>query len=222
MVATRSGGTSATVPSTREQPLVQRAINRALEKRSLAATEDVERIIEATYRVVAESGTVDPGMREILREAGLSTQAFYRHFASKDELLLAMVTPLINALRAVVDDVRVAGTVRAELVRELVDVLDANAPLVRSLTSDPAITRAKLEGRGAAAPFAELERSMSGSGGGDAFRGRCVLGLIVASVIGPPRREGHQDGCAGSRRLTESEKEFVTAAAMAVLAVPVS
>ena len=45
-----------------------------------------ERIIEATYRLIERTGDVDPTMRAILREAGLSTPAFYRHFRSKDEL----------------------------------------------------------------------------------------------------------------------------------------
>jgi AcrR family transcriptional regulator len=46
-----------------------------------------ERIVDATYRVIERTGEVDPTMRDILREAGLSTPAFYRHFRSKDELL---------------------------------------------------------------------------------------------------------------------------------------
>lgn len=75
----------------REQPLVKRAVDRALVKRTRAAAEDVERIIEATYRVLSRSGGMDPRMREILTEAGLSTQAFYRHFTSKDELLLVVL-----------------------------------------------------------------------------------------------------------------------------------
>ncbi len=74
-----------------EQPLVQRAVQRAVGKRTANAAEDVERIIEATYRVLAETGGMDPRMRSILAEAGLSTQAFYRHFASKDELLLVVL-----------------------------------------------------------------------------------------------------------------------------------
>lgn len=74
-----------------DQPLVQRAINRALEKRSAAAVEDVDRLIEATYRVLSRTGGMDPRVREILAEAGLSTQAFYRHFTSKDELLLVVL-----------------------------------------------------------------------------------------------------------------------------------
>lgn len=49
-----------------------------------------QQIVEATYRVIARTGDVDPTMRDILREAGLSTPAFYRHFRSKDELLAVL------------------------------------------------------------------------------------------------------------------------------------
>ena len=70
--------------------LVNRAITRAFSERYAAAAEDVERIIDATYRVIERTGTVDPKVRDILVEAGLSSPAFYRHFASKDELMLVI------------------------------------------------------------------------------------------------------------------------------------
>jgi AcrR family transcriptional regulator len=70
---------------------VQRAITRAVSDRYRAAAEDVDRIIEAAYRVVERMGKVDPRLRDILDEAGLSTEAFYRHFESKDELLLVLL-----------------------------------------------------------------------------------------------------------------------------------
>ena len=56
-----------------------------------AATQEVEQLVEATYRIVSRDGTVDPRVRDILLEAGLSTQAFYRHFQSKDDLLLVLL-----------------------------------------------------------------------------------------------------------------------------------
>jgi AcrR family transcriptional regulator len=56
-----------------------------------AATQEVEQLVEATYRIVSRDGTVDPRVRDILLEAGLSTQAFYRHFRSKDDLLLVLL-----------------------------------------------------------------------------------------------------------------------------------
>ena len=77
--------------SRQDQPLVQRAITRAVADRYRAAAEDVDRIIEAAYRVVERVGKVDPRLRDILDEAGLSTEAFYRHFESKDELLLVLL-----------------------------------------------------------------------------------------------------------------------------------
>jgi AcrR family transcriptional regulator len=74
-----------------DRPLVDRAINRTVADRYAAAAAEIERIIEATYRVIERTGSVDPSMREILREAGLSTQVFYRHFRSKDELMLVLL-----------------------------------------------------------------------------------------------------------------------------------
>lgn len=49
---------------------------------------EVELLISATLAVAARRGTIEPSVREILEQAGLSTKAFYRHFRSKDELLL--------------------------------------------------------------------------------------------------------------------------------------
>ncbi len=46
-------------------------------------------LVSATWAVTARHGTIEPSVREILAEAGLSTKAFYRHFRAKDELLLA-------------------------------------------------------------------------------------------------------------------------------------
>ena len=41
--------------------------------------------------MIERDGSVDPKVRDILAESGLATQAFYRHFASKDELLLVIL-----------------------------------------------------------------------------------------------------------------------------------
>src|SRR5690606_8779236 len=81
-----------------EQPLVRRAIDRSLSERYASAADEVSRLIDATYRVLQRSGSVDPRVREILGEAGLSTQAFYRHFASKDELLLVVLDDGLHQL----------------------------------------------------------------------------------------------------------------------------
>jgi AcrR family transcriptional regulator len=52
---------------------------------------EVDLLVDATVTVAARQGSFEPSVREILDEAGLSTKAFYRHFGSKDELLLMAV-----------------------------------------------------------------------------------------------------------------------------------
>jgi AcrR family transcriptional regulator len=73
------------------ESLTRRAVARAVAGRQASYTEELQRIVEAAYRVIERSGTVDPTLREILRECQLSTQAFYRYFTSKDELLLVLL-----------------------------------------------------------------------------------------------------------------------------------
>jgi AcrR family transcriptional regulator len=70
-------------------PTVSRAANgKPSESGQPDGTNEVELLISATLAVAARRGTIEPSVREILEQAGLSTKAFYRHFRSKDELLL--------------------------------------------------------------------------------------------------------------------------------------
>jgi AcrR family transcriptional regulator len=71
--------------------LARRAAERSLATREASYAAEMRRVIEATYRVIERTGSFDPTLREILRESGLSTQAFYRYFKSKDELLLVLL-----------------------------------------------------------------------------------------------------------------------------------
>jgi AcrR family transcriptional regulator len=80
--------TMAVVP---EDSLLERTIQRSVYQRNGAVAEEPEELVEATFRLIAETGNVDPNVRDILREAGISTQAFYRYFTSKDELMLVVL-----------------------------------------------------------------------------------------------------------------------------------
>jgi AcrR family transcriptional regulator len=73
------------------EPLISRTVSRSLAGRRASYADEVQRIVDATYQVIERTGSLDPTMRDILRQSGLSTQAFYRHFRSKDELLVALL-----------------------------------------------------------------------------------------------------------------------------------
>lgn len=71
--------------------LADRAVERTVAGRRAEYGAEMRRIVETTFSLIERTGSLDPSMREILAEAGLSTQAFYRYFSSKDELMLALL-----------------------------------------------------------------------------------------------------------------------------------
>jgi AcrR family transcriptional regulator len=65
---------------------------RSLDARRVAYADEVRRLIDAAYAVMRDTGDVEPRVGDVVKASGLSNQAFYRHFRSKDELLLAVLT----------------------------------------------------------------------------------------------------------------------------------
>jgi AcrR family transcriptional regulator len=70
---------------------VTAAVERALDDRQREATEEVERILAAAVRVIERVAPDPPRVSDIVAEAGSSNKAFYRYFAGKDELILAVM-----------------------------------------------------------------------------------------------------------------------------------
>src|SRR5215510_11889504 len=73
-----------------QTPLAARAVRRALSAREAVAAEEVERLIDAATKVMRDTAA-PPRVADIVAAAGLSNQAFYRHFAGRDELVAAVV-----------------------------------------------------------------------------------------------------------------------------------
>lgn len=71
--------------------LADRAVERRVAGRRAEYGAEMRRIVETTFSLIERTGSLDPSMREILAETGLSNQAFYRYFSSKDELMLALL-----------------------------------------------------------------------------------------------------------------------------------
>ena len=78
-------------PPSDESPVARRSAERALARRYSIYVAEAQRLIEAARTVMQRTECVEPRVSEIVREAGLSNQAFYRHFRSKHELLLAVL-----------------------------------------------------------------------------------------------------------------------------------
>jgi len=96
-----------------EQPVAERVASRTLAVRSEAYAEEVRRLVDAGYAVMRRTGSLEPRVNDIVREAGLSNQAFYRHFRSKDELLVAILDDGRRQLVTYLEH-RMAGATTAE------------------------------------------------------------------------------------------------------------
>lgn len=66
-------------------------MERALDSRQRGATEEVEKILAAAVRVIERTAPAPPRVSDIVAAAGTSNAAFYRFFAGKDELILAVM-----------------------------------------------------------------------------------------------------------------------------------
>ena len=76
---------------TQPSPGAVRSAERALEARYEVYLEEAQRLIRAGSEEIREQGNVAPRVADVVRRAQLSNKAFYRHFKSKEELLLAVL-----------------------------------------------------------------------------------------------------------------------------------
>jgi len=138
------GNSRSEIPSgiSREGSAVERAVDRSLEAKRAAIAAEVRRLVEATLVLIQRTGEVEPRVSEIVREAGLSNQAFYKHFRSKHELLVAVLDEGVRILAGYLMHRMSAAESPREAVREwirgmLAQALDADAaeatrPFVRA------------------------------------------------------------------------------------------
>jgi len=70
---------------------VKAAVDRGLRRAQRDALDEVEQILDATLRVVERVAPAEPRVTDIVAEAGTSNQTFYRYFASKNDLLHAVM-----------------------------------------------------------------------------------------------------------------------------------
>lgn len=72
--------------------LAQRIAEQTLAKRGAGYTDEVRRLLDAALDLIRQHGTTSrPRVADIVAAAGLSNDAFYRHFRSKDALVAALL-----------------------------------------------------------------------------------------------------------------------------------
>ena len=99
------------------ETIAARVAERTVAPARARAVAEARVLVEAALTVLRRNGAAGLTVADVLEEAGLSTRAFYRHFASKDALLLALFDADNEAVRARVDSaIDAAADPRAALV----------------------------------------------------------------------------------------------------------
>jgi AcrR family transcriptional regulator len=78
-------------------PWRNRAVARSVEPQRAAAEDRVQRLIDAALELMTAPDGAELTVQNVADRAGLSLRAFYRHFPSKDDLLLAVFGEAIRA-----------------------------------------------------------------------------------------------------------------------------
>jgi len=86
----------------------ERAVERSLRSARARAVSRSDRFIVAATELLWETGRPDFTVQEIVERSKMSLRSFYQHFASKDELLLALfeeaIRTYISRLRVLVEE----------------------------------------------------------------------------------------------------------------------
>jgi AcrR family transcriptional regulator len=83
-----------------------------------------ERIIDTAYDLFAHRGVRDVGINEIISRSGVAKATFYRHFASKDQVVLAFLEQRdrVWTVNAIVGEARRRGNTPEEQLLAIFDV----------------------------------------------------------------------------------------------------
>jgi AcrR family transcriptional regulator len=72
-------------------PAPSSVADRSLASRHAAYEAEIRALLDAALAVMRRTDTTDPRVSDVVRESGLSNQAFYRHFRGKAELMAALL-----------------------------------------------------------------------------------------------------------------------------------
>jgi AcrR family transcriptional regulator len=82
-----------------------------------------QRLLDVTLDLIADRSLASISLREVARAAGIVPTAFYRHYASTDELGVDLVDECMRPLRQGLRDARKGRAAHGDIIEETVEVL---------------------------------------------------------------------------------------------------
>ncbi|MER6523833.1 TetR/AcrR family transcriptional regulator [Streptomyces sp. NPDC001508] len=101
----------------------QRAVERSTRAAKLRAEQRVQRFLDAAQELIADKGTTDFTVQEVVERSRQSLRSFYQHFDGKHELLLALFEDALSRSAAEIREKAAAGRDPLDRLRIAVDLL---------------------------------------------------------------------------------------------------
>ena len=107
----------------------QRAVERSTRAAKLRAEQRVQRFLDAAQELIADKGTTDFTVQEIVERSRQSLRSFYQHFDGKHELLLALFEDALSKSATEIREKAAAGPDPLERLKIAVELLyDSSKP----------------------------------------------------------------------------------------------
>ncbi|MFF0224093.1 TetR/AcrR family transcriptional regulator [Streptomyces sp. NPDC004629] len=101
----------------------QRAVERSTRAAKLRAEQRVQRFLDAAQELIADKGTTDFTVQEVVERSRQSLRSFYQHFDGKHELLLALFEDALSKSAAEIREKAAAVADPLERLKVAVELL---------------------------------------------------------------------------------------------------
>jgi AcrR family transcriptional regulator len=174
------------------------------------------RILAAAWELFEERGYASTSIRDIADHVGMTKAALYYHFPAKQDILDALVTPLVEGLDTITESASGEQSIdRGQVLESVIELFTRASAIMATDPSALKETSARLDIQGR---FHRLQRALAGV---DDLAARlavsCALGAIHAGVMTLiAERTGHPgipcppEGTPAAGALTLSPEELAT------------
>jgi len=107
-------------------------------------TDTRQRLLEVAVALISQHGFAGTSLQMIADELGFTKAAIYYHFRTRDQLLIALMEPLLRQIRQVVETAESQHTLRTQMdamVQGFAGVVAKNRSLAAVMVFDPSVHR---------------------------------------------------------------------------------
>jgi len=107
-------------------------------------TDTRQRLLDVAMTLVSQNGFAGTSLQMIADELGFTKAAIYYHFRTRDQLLIALMEPLLHQIRTVVEAAEMQRTPRTQMdamVQGFARIVAKNRSLAAVMVFDPSVHR---------------------------------------------------------------------------------